>query len=67
MTSPAFSEAELDAAAEAMASAAMHDCPDRIYDFLTQSQLEGLRDDVRAVAKTTLLFSLMNHLEPATE
>lgn len=62
MTGRTFSEVELDAAAEAMASAAMHDCPDRIYDFLTQSQLGGLREDVRAVAKTALLFSLMNHL-----
>lgn len=64
MTGPTFSEAELDAAAEEMARAAMHDCPDRIYDFLTESQLDALRDDIRTVSKTSLLFSLMNHLEP---
>lgn len=63
MTGRTFTEEELDSAAEGMAVAALHDCPDRIYDFLTQSQISGMRDDLRAAIKTSLLFDLMNHLE----
>lgn len=63
MTRTIFTEADLDAAADKMAFGAMHECPNRIYDFLTESQCAGLRDDVRTFAKTALLFLLMNHLE----
>lgn len=64
MSRPIFTEAELDAAADAMAGGAIYECPDRIHDFLTDSQLKGLREDLRAAIKTSLLFDLMNHLEP---
>ena len=59
-----FTEKQLDEAAEKMAGGAMYECPDRIYDFLTEAQIEGLRADIREFVKTSLLFDVMNHLEP---
>lgn len=61
-TRTVFTEAELDAAAEAMVSAALHDCPDRIHDFLSEAQLDGLRADLSEAIKTSFLFDLMNNL-----
>lgn len=59
-----FTETELDEAADKAASGALGELPDRIYDFLAESQIEGMRADLRDFIKTGLLFDLMNHLRP---
>ena len=64
MSGSVFTEAELDVAADKMAGGAMYECPNRIHDFLTETQAAALRSDLREAIKTSLLFDLMNHLEP---
>lgn len=57
-----FTEKQLDGAAILVAAEAMTGLPESLEDFLTQSQLSELHDEIRDVVKESLLFSLMNHL-----
>ena len=61
-----FTEKQIDGAACQAAHAAVVGLPDELVSFLTNSQLGGLQSDVWEFIKTSLLFDLMNHLEPET-
>ena len=58
-----FTEKQLDGAALLAAVGAIGGLPQPLADFLTQSQLRELQAEIREAVKTSLLFSLMNHLE----
>lgn len=58
-----FTEKQLDGAALLAAAGAIGDLPDKFISFLTNSQIGALQEDIRAAVKTSLLFSLMNHLD----
>lgn len=59
-----FTEEDLDAAAMAVAKNAVSGLPPRLADFLTRAQTEELQEEIQEATKTSLLFSLMNHIEP---
>lgn len=64
---PAITERQIDHAAFLFVATALDGLrlSPVIYDLLTDSQIDALRAEVCEAVKTSLLFSLMNLIEPS--